>query len=253
MSISQQDVARRQLAEMDEALGRSPRLREGAGEQVVSRPNWLPAMHSNAQYLEHARQTALWEAEEARRAATGVSESAGTLTRGLTQLQESTTVAPVVTSAGRLRVTLISPGWGSSCYYSAQVLEAAVRDKVWPAGTHCFADHPTQRELNDRPERSVRDLAAVLTTDARWSGSAVVAEAQLLPGWAQTLGQPDMARSIGMSIRASAELEIGEAEGRRGRIATKIVDGQSVDFVTRAGRGGSYEVIESSWRSRWDA
>lgn len=166
------------------------------------------------------------------------------------QLQESTAVAPTVQNAGRLRVTLVTPGWGSSGHYSAPVLEAAGRDKIWPSGTQCFADHPTQRDLNDRPERSVRDLAAVLTSDARWDGVGLVAEAQLLPGWLDTLGKPEMSAAIGMSIRASAEVEVGEAEGRRGRIVTKIVEGQSVDFVTRAGRGGSYQVIESE-RPRW--
>lgn len=180
-----------------------------------------------------------------------LTESAATLTRGLVQLTEATTVAPTAAAGGRLRVTLVTPGWGSSGHYSAAVLEAAAKDKVWPAGTQCFADHPTQRDLNDRPERSIRDLAAVLVSDGRWTGSGLVAEAQLLPGWVETLGKKEMAAVIGMSIRASAEVEMGEAEGRRGRIVTKIVEGQSVDFVTRAGRGGRYEVLESGHK-RWD-
>lgn len=192
------------------------------------------------------------EAEKAR-AELGqqINESAATLTGGLVQVSEATAVAPTASGGGRLRVTLCTPGWGASGHYSAAVLEAAGRDKVWPAGTQCFADHPTQRDLNERPERSIRDLAAVLVSDARWTGSGVVAEAQLLPGWVETLGKPEMAAVIGMSIRASAEVEMGEADGRRGRLVTKIVEGQSVDFVTRAGRGGRYEVLESG-RKRWD-
>jgi hypothetical protein len=179
-----------------------------------------------------------------------LSESTATLTGGLIQVSEATTVAPTAAGVGRLRVTLCTPGWGASGHYSPAVLEAAGRDKIWPAGTQCFADHPTQRDLNARPERSIRDLAAVLVSDARWTGSGLVAEAQLLPGWVETLGKPEMAAVIGMSIRASAEVEMGEAEGRRGRLVTKIVEGQSVDFVTRAGRGGRYEVLESGTR-RW--
>jgi hypothetical protein len=179
-----------------------------------------------------------------------LSESTATLTGGLMQVSEATAVAPTAAGAGRLRVTLVTPGWGASGHYSPAVLEAAGRDKIWAAGTQCFADHPTQRDLNERPERSIRDLAAVLVSDARWTGSGLVAEAQLLPAWAETLGKPEMAAAIGMSIRASAEVEMGEAEGRRGRIVTKIVEGQSVDFVTRAGRGGRYEVLESGHK-RW--
>lgn len=149
-------------------------------------------------------------------------------------------------SNGRIRVTLITPGWGSSGYYSAEVLEQAAKDGIFPAGLQCFVDHPTQRELNDRPERSVRDLAAVLAESARWDGTGLVAEAQLLPPHAETFAQPEMAEAIGMSIRASADVSMGEAEGRRGRIIGQLVEAQSVDFVTRAGRGGRYQVIESA-------
>jgi hypothetical protein len=59
-----------------------------------------------------------------------------------------------------------------------------------------------------------------------------------------------MAKAIGMSIRASADVTMGEAEGRRGRIVGRLVEAQSVDFVTRAGRGGRYQVIESATPSR---
>ena len=165
-----------------------------------------------------------------------------------------TEAGPVVEATpdakGRIRVILITPGWGSSGYYPAEVLEQAVRDKVWPAGTQCFIDHPGEFENRDRPERSVRDLAAVLTEDPVWTGSAVEADAQLMPAHAETLRQPEMADAIGMSIRASADVEMGEAEGRRGRIVKKIVYGESVDFVTRAGRGGRYQVIESARPSK---
>lgn len=168
--------------------------------------------------------------------------------------EQITEAGPVVEatpdSAGRIRVTLITPGWGSSGYYPAEVLEQAVRDKVWPAGTQCFIDHPGEFENRDRPERSVRDLAAVLTEDPVWTGSAVEADAQLMPAHAETLRQPEMANAIGMSIRASADVEMGEAEGRRGRIVKKLVFGESVDFVTRAGRGGRYQVIESARPSK---
>jgi hypothetical protein len=238
---SQQEIARRELAALDQALGRSA-VREAA---ELDWPGWLPPMHTRAQYAEHQRRMALWEAQ--RRA--GLQESAAMLTGGHVQLQEANAVAPVVTSSGRLRVTLISPGWGSSGYYSSAVLEAAAKDKVWATGTLCFVDHPTQRELNDRPERSVRDLAAVLTTDARWTGKALEADAQLLPQWKATFADPAMARAIGMSIRGDGEMQMGEAEGRQGRLITKLVHGQSVDFVTTAGRGGSYRVIES--RGSW--
>jgi hypothetical protein len=166
--------------------------------------------------------------------------------------EQITEARPVLEATGLIDVTLITPGWGSSGYYSAAMLEQAATDGIFPAGLQCFIDHPTQRELNEKPERSVKDLAAVLAEAAQWdpAGQRLHAPAQLLPPHAETLRQPEMAKAIGMSIRASADVTMGEAEGRRGRIVGRLVEGQSVDFVTRAGRGGRYQIIESATPSR---
>jgi hypothetical protein len=67
-------------------------------------------------------------------------------------------------------VRLITPGWGSSGYYSPQVIEAAATAQVFPAGLHMYLDHPSASEDRDRPERSVRHLAAVLEEDGAWDG-----------------------------------------------------------------------------------
>ncbi|MGG5257468.1 hypothetical protein [Phycicoccus avicenniae] len=151
------------------------------------------------------------------------------------------------TSSGRIQVGLITPGWGSSGYYSQQVLENAAAAKVFPAGTQMFLDHPGETERYDRPERSVRDLAAVLTTDAVWDGNALVGEAQVFGPFIDTLTDEHFAKAIGVSIRAAAEVTAGEAEGRKGTLVTELVEAQSVDFVTRAGRGGSIlAVLESA-------
>ena len=172
------------------------------------------------------------------------------MTTTLTEARPAVEAAP--DSTGRIEVTLITPGWGSSGYYSAEILEQAAKDGIFPAGLQCFVDHPSQRDLHERPERSVRDLAAVLTEATRWdaAGQRLVSLAQLLPPHAETFRQPGVAEAIGMSIRASADVSQGEAEGRRGRIVGRLVEAQSVDFVTRAGRGGRYQVIESALPSR---
>ena len=68
---------------------------------------------------------------------------------------------------GPLPVQLISPGWGSSGYYSAEVLEAAVTADLFPAGTHMYADHPTAEEAKARPVRSIKDLMSVTATPGR--------------------------------------------------------------------------------------
>jgi hypothetical protein len=143
---------------------------------------------------------------------------------------------------GRILATLITPGQGSSGFYSAEVLQRAVEDGVFPAGTHMYADHPSRNELADRPERSVLHLAGATVEAARWDEAtqSVVAEAQLFgPVGAMVR---EMAEHIGVSIRASADVE--EADGQR--VISRLIAADSVDFVTRAGRGGRFDVLESA-------
>ena len=165
---------------------------------------------------------------------------------------ESTALAAPATSLvgegqGRLQVTIMTPGWGSSGYYSTDVVEAAGKDRVFPAGTHMYINHPSATEAYDRPERDIATLAAVLLEDGRWDGSKLVSEAVVFSNWRQPI--TEMAPYIGVSIRGSAEVEEGEAEGRRGWIITRLTEGSSVDFVTHAGRGGSVAVLESAWNA----
>lgn len=159
-----------------------------------------------------------------------------------TLLQPDTALA-----SGHGIIQLISPGWGSSGHYSAQVIENAVRDQVIPAGTHMYADHPTVSEARDRPVRSIKDLAAVTTSDARIATEAdialgatqgaAVAEVRVFAPWRKALAE--MAEVIGTSIRGDAvDIVLGEADGRKGSIITGLAHVKSIDFVTRAGRGG---------------
>lgn len=181
-------------------------------------------------------------------------ESAGAalLDAGLrVRLQETTAVRPKALTGRKIEVTIISPGMGSSGLYTSDVLEAAARDKVFPKGLQLFLDHPTSREAQDRPERSVRDLAGVLATDARWTGSALVAEAEVLPTHSELVAA--LEGVAGMSIRAQGDVEMATVGGQRVRKITRLMaPADSVDFVTRAGRGGTFRVLESE-RPRWDS
>ena len=142
------------------------------------------------------------------------------------------------------RIQIITPGWGSSGYYSADVLERAAENRVIPAGTHMYFDHASDSERTDRPERSVRDIAAVLTEDATWDGTGLFANADILGPHAELIEA--LAPYIGVSISGSAtDISIGEAEGRTGPIIEDLAHVASVDFVTRAGRGGAV-LLESA-------
>lgn len=143
-------------------------------------------------------------------------------------------------SNGTVLVKLISPGWGSSGYYPAAMLE---RDgpKVFAAGTKMYWDHPTATESHERPERSLRDLAGELVTAARWDaghadGPGLYAESKVFSPFRENL--PELAPHIGVSIRAQGTAVQGEAEGRTGPIIDELLSAMSVDFVTEAGRGG---------------
>lgn len=156
---------------------------------------------------------------------------------------------PVDGAPGRFLVELITPGWGSSGYYSPEVLEAAAGAGVFPAGTHMYLDHPAADGSGQdmHGNRTLRDLAAVLDESATWNGSALVCEALVFGNHRHALEQ--MRESIGVSVRALAEVEQGEAEGRTGTIVRSLVESPqtSADFVTHGGRGGRIvDVIESA-------
>lgn len=150
---------------------------------------------------------------------------------------------------GQLLVEIISPGWGSSGYYSAEVLKNAVSDRVWPVGTHCYLDHPTETENYEQPARSVTKLVATLAEDARQDEQGrTVAALNVFGPYRDLITDPDFIEAVGMSIRTRAEGRQGEAEGRLGTVITRLVPDvtNSVDFVTHAGRGGRIlQVLES--------
>lgn len=163
-----------------------------------------------------------------------------------TVVHEATMGGASVAGPGRLLVRLIRAGWSlNGNYYSADVLR---RDggAAWPAGTHTYVDHATDSEEAERPAGSVRNLAGVLTTGARWDETeqALFAEVRLFAPWREAI--TDMAEHIGMSIRAWVTGEDGEAEGRAGFVVASIPQGRSVDFVTvPAAGGGIVSVLES--------
>lgn len=146
-----------------------------------------------------------------------------------------------VRADGTMPVCLITPGWGTSGYYSAEVLEAAANAGAFPVGLHMYVDHPTTTGDVERPERSIRDLGGILETAGRWDpngadGPGIYAQAKVYEAYRSFIAEA--AADIGLSIRAAGEGHWGEAEGQKGRIVTRITEGRSVDFVTKAGRGG---------------
>ncbi len=157
-----------------------------------------------------------------------------------------------VTDDGTALIKAIGAGWGSSGYYSEDVLRDS-GPAAFPAGTHMYWDHPTEEEAEQRPERSLRDLAAVLTEDAAWDdagpdGPGLYAHVEVKKAYRGAVD--DMAEDIGTSIRTWAMSHQGEADGREGPIIEEFIPspGNSVDFVTLPGRGGSIALLYESYR-----
>ena len=147
---------------------------------------------------------------------------------------------------GRFLIQLLDAGEGSSGYYSPAVLEQAATDKIFPAGTHMYVDHAAAIRRGINGERSVRDLAATLTEDARYDPArqALVAEVLAFSGYAQML--TEMQDAIGTSISAWAETG-KPREGSKTPTIVRLTAAESVDFVVAAGRGGRIlAVLESA-------
>lgn len=157
-----------------------------------------------------------------------------------------------VRSDGTVRMKIIQPGWGSSGYYAPELLE---RDgpKVFTAGTKNFWDHPTLTEEVERPERSLRDLAGELVSDAVYEedgaeGPGLYADAKAISDFAPAINE--LAPFIGVSIRALGSAHYGEAEGRKGQIIDRLIAAESVDYVTTPGAGGQVLQLFEAARRR---
>lgn len=149
--------------------------------------------------------------------------------------------AGTTTSTGRMPVQAISAGLGSSGYYSPEVLERAARDRLITRGTPVHLDHASESERHDRPERSVQTIAGVFTGDATYDPdrAALVGEVQFFTPWRERIAE--MAPYIGLSISGSAtDVTEGEHDGHRVKVIEGLAVIDSVDLVTRAGRGGQF-------------
>lgn len=160
-----------------------------------------------------------------------------------------------ISKDGSVPIRIIAPGWGTSGYYSQEVLKE-FGPKAFPKGTHMHWDHPTVSEDRERPERSLNTLAAALVEDAAYQdngpkGPGLYSRAQVRNAYREPLDE--LAPHIGVSIRTAGEVKFGIAEGRRGRIVKSMLPGGTVDFVTTPGRGGEVLQLFEAARGRGQA
>jgi hypothetical protein len=151
--------------------------------------------------------------------------------------------AAEATKSGLIKI--ISPGHGSSGYWSPEVL---ARDgaRAFPAGTHMHINHPSESEAFDRPERDLNTLAGVLETAAQWMdngprGPGLYARAKVNERMAKIA--EDFGEYIGVSVRA----RVSERDGQIMELLASPFN--TVDFVTVPGAGGRIvEAFEAAGR-----
>lgn len=143
-------------------------------------------------------------------------------------------------TGARARITIISPGQGSSGYYPPETIAEAAG--LFTPGTHMYLDHATESERAERSVRSLEKLVGVIESEPTLNPSgALVADVKIMPAW-----QPFVREAypyIGVSISAAGEIE---ESAEHGRTITRLTAVESVDFVTKAGRGGKIDALLES-------
>lgn len=193
-------------------------------------------VHPRTTYETKSKEGGGGTVEEARSPEQAVESASIEITGDVIPLKEG-----AVGQDGTAYLKLIAPGRGSCGYYPADVIE---RDgpKIFKKGTKNFWNHQTDAEEAARPEGDLRDLASVLTEDAHYeangpAGAGLYAKAKVFENFRQPVD--DLAKHIGMSIRASGKAKEGKApDGKTGPIIEQLTRGISVDYVTTPGAGG---------------
>lgn len=138
-------------------------------------------------------------------------------------------------------VTIITPGKGSSGTYPPETIKKLAESPIWDEPVHMYLNHATGAERASRPEGDLRELAGVI--DGRPvidDTGALVGRAKIFPEYRDFIRE--RAPYIGVSINASGKMAPGKDQ-----VIEEITQVDSVDFVTRAGRGGKITaVLESS-------
>ena len=123
-------------------------------------------------------------------------------------------------------IKIIGPGWGSSGFYSKEVLKNSAR--LYSAGVHMYLNHSTRSEQKERPERDLNDLAGYLNRDSAWYdenghlGPGLYQECRVFPKHLEFI--KSAAKIIGVSHYVLGKTRNGIADGRTGPIVESIDD-----------------------------
>ncbi len=156
-----------------------------------------------------------------------------------------------ISDKGIATIVVVESGFNTSKerYYPKEML---ARDFQMFEGVKMYADHPTEKEDEERPERSIRDWVANLINVSIGEKGEILGEAIIVKPWLQEtlaeLRDKGLLNQMGVSINAIGEgpEEPVEIEGVMTRVVEKIVAVRSVDFVTEPGAGGAVTMYEAA-------
>ncbi len=149
---------------------------------------------------------------------------------------------------GRAHVVVIKAGFNVSKerYYPADML---ARDYKIFEGAKMFADHPSESEEHDRPERSIRDWVATLKDVTCDESGTVTGVAEIISPWLMetlsSLRDKTMLSGMGISIDAVGNASKTKVDGVPTLVVETLVRARSVDFVTSPGAGGIVTLYEA--------
>lgn len=137
---------------------------------------------------------------------------------------------------GTYPVTLLTPGLGTSAYYSESVIK---RDapKAFPKGTHVYLTHERLASGEPSPEKLLGTL--IEDTVIRESDGAAINRFKPISTRAEFVEA--VYKHVGLSISAGGSATIGTMDGRQVKMAESIDYhiSNSVDMVSYPGRAGS--------------
>jgi hypothetical protein len=152
---------------------------------------------------------------------------------------------------GEVTLTIIRPGFNAtqSRYYTPAAVASVVEAM---RGRKMYLDHATPTEQREQPERSVKDIAAVLTEtwvapDGSGKGKATLVHPEFR-ALVEQMARSGLLPQLGASINAVGTGEKAFLEGVETFRVTAIDAAdpfRSVDWVTEPGAGGRAELLES--------
>jgi len=122
-------------------------------------------------------------------------------------------------------------------------------------GQKMYADHPTEQEDKELPERSIKNTGwvAVLKDVSCDETGVVTGVAEIIEPWLMTklatLRDKELLSEMGISINAIGRASKATIDGKETLVIEELTGARSVDFVTEPGAGGIVTFYESD-RSR---